>query len=167
MKKNSPVFATTVTGTLPDSALDIADEKKVDVLVQYLMSLRSNIVAWNDRAYRAAVWSTGILFSASGYCLFHRAEMTTSVRVMLAIGFALFGGLTQNFLYAARRSHRGTGRVIDRVQATLRLCDENAYIKGARFFGYSGHYIEPKSMTSLQILHGCALVFSVVTVLTA
>lgn len=158
-------FNTTVTGSLPESTLAIPNAKKVDVLVALYMSLRSNIAEWINRSYRATAWSVGLLMTATGYWVLRGSETPLSLRIVVALGLFLFGSLTQCFLYIARGAHHATGRAIDRVQATLRLCDEDIYIKDARFFGFSGRYLAPMGIAALQVLHGVSLLFCLGVVL--
>lgn len=85
MTNKHTTFDTTISGILPNSALKLSDEKKTDVLVALLVSLRDNIVSWNDRAYRAAVWSAGLLMSATGYCMVHSASQKNLISCHLTL----------------------------------------------------------------------------------
>lgn len=158
-------FVTVVTGTKPESNIDIKDDKKVDVMIALYVSLRSNIVQWNDRAYRATAWSIGLSLAVVMYWITHSSSMPILGRFIFAVGIFMFGSITQRYLLAIRQAHKGTGRVIDRVQATLKLCDKSVYIQDALFFGYSGKYLAPGSIKSLQFMHCLSFLFCIVVVI--
>ena len=106
-------FDTGVVGSPPVSKIRLSDEKKADVLTQYWMSLRARVGVWEDRAYRATVWSVGLVFSATGYCLLHPEDLAMIRRLVVGVGFIIFGALTQSFLFVAKRSHRHTGLFVE------------------------------------------------------
>ncbi len=151
--------------TPPDSGIIIEDEKKVDILTLYWMSLRARIGVWEDRAYNVTVWSAGLLLSATGYCLIHLENLLILHRLLIAAAFLLFGALTQVYLGVAHRSFGNTGMAIDRVQAALRLCEPGQYLGEEQFFGYSGRYLRPRIITILQWFHMVGLVFAIVVVI--
>jgi len=153
-----------VNEDVPKSTLNINDDKKVDVLVSLVSSLRSDHISWIDRSYKAATWSIGILVSAMSYVILQKPEIATSKIVFVAIGMLFFGLITQLFFCAARNAHHGIGAALSRCEASLRLCETGSYLVETPFFGYSGKWVPPTHITILQTLHFVVLVLSVLMV---
>jgi hypothetical protein len=150
-----------VNEDVPTSALDISDDKKIDVLVSLVSSLRSDHVSWIDRTYTVATWSVGILVTAMSYTILQKDELSANEIAYIAIGMTLFGLVTQLFFCAARNAHHGIGAALSRCEASLGLCEPGCYLQNTPFFGYTGKWVPPTHITILQIFHSIVLVISV------
>ena len=155
-----------VTNDVPQSALDISEDKKVDVLVSLVTSLRADHISWIDRSYTAATWSIGLLVTAMSYVVVEKAGIKPNGIFIIAAGMFLFGLTAQLFFCAARNAHHGIGAAISRCEASLKLCTAGSYITSAPFFGYSGKWVPPTHITILQIIHLLTLILSVLIVAT-
>jgi len=155
-----------VSDDVPQSALEFTDEKRADVLISLVNSLRSDHIAWIDRSYTAATWSIGVLVTAMSYIALHNANLQIKAIIFVAIGMALFGLITQLFFCAARNAHHGIGAALSRCEASLGLCEPGCYLKGVTFFGYSSKWVPPTHITILQIFHLFVIFLSVLIVAT-
>jgi hypothetical protein len=164
-KKHDSNFDTTMVGSPPISNIVISNDKKVEVLTEYWMSLRERWAILENRAYSVTVWSVGLVFSGTGYLLVQSLDLTSDRRVTILIAFAIFGSLTQVFLHVINQSYLGTGKAIERTQAALRFYETGQYLSEERFFGYSGTYLPKVIISSLRVLHIVALLFAAVVVM--
>lgn len=153
-----------VSTTVPQSTLVVSDDKKADVLISLMNSLRSDHISWIDRSYKAATWSIGIILSVVAYCVLRDNKLSVVGISYIAIGIFLFGLLTHMFFLAARSAHKGIGVALVRCEAILRLCEPDAYIRKQAFFGYSGKWIAPTHLTVLQVFHAVVMVLSIIMV---
>lgn len=127
-----------VNEDVPKSALEIKDDKKVDVLISLVSSLRSDHIAWIDRTYKAATWSIGILVTAMSYVMLQKDTLQPNEIIFIAIGMTLFGLITQLFFCAGRNAHHGIGAALSRCEASLKLCETDCYLQGTPFFWVFG-----------------------------
>lgn len=158
-------FEPKISAPVPLSNLNISNEKKVDIIISLLSSFRNTVQTWTERAYKTTIWSIGIMLSVVGYWILHGRGITGKGRLFFGIALFIFGLLTQLYLSAARRAHRGNGIAIAKCEAVLKLCDKDCYFEGERFFGYSGKWLPSKSLTILQIFHWIILVISILSVI--
>ena len=149
---------------VPVSNLNISDEKKVDIILSLLSSFRNTVQAWTERAYKTTIWSIGIMLSVVGYWILYGGSITGKGRLFFGIALFVFGLLTQLYLSASKRAHKGNGVAIVKCEAVLKLCDKNSFFEGERFFGYSGKWLPSKSLTILQIFHWIILGMSILSV---
>jgi hypothetical protein len=153
-----------VSSDVPKSALNINDDKKVELLLSLMSSLRTDNTSWIDRTYKSAIWSIGILVTAMSFIFIENSKIPANGIIFIAIGMSLFGLVTQLFFCAARNAHNGIGAALIRCEASLRLCESGSYLTEAPFFGYSGHWIPPTHITIMQVLHFIVLILSVLMV---
>lgn len=157
-----------ISATMPKSKLNnITDDKKADVLISLVSSLRSDHISWIDRSYKAATWSIGIILSAVAYSVLKENKLSPVGIYYIAISIFLFGLLTHMFFLAARSAHRGIGTALVRCEAILRLCESNSYVDNQTFFGYSGEWVPPTHLTVLQLFHAVVMILSIVMVIFA
>jgi hypothetical protein len=157
-------FDSKISAPLPVSNLEISNEKKVDIIISLLGSFRNTVQAWTERAYKTTIWSIGIMLSIVGYWVLHGGDISGRGRLFFSIALVVFGLLTQLYLQAAQRAHRGNGIAIAKCEAVLNLCNKDSYFAGERFFGYSGKWLPSKSLTILQIFHGVILGLSICSI---
>lgn len=150
-------FAPKITATVPVTTFTVTDDKKVDILISLYGTLRTSIANCIERCYKAAFWSVGILLSLAGAWLLHGQGISLKGRFLSVAGTFLFGALTQLHLDAEREEYFGNGVALVKVEAALGLCQADAYIQGAPFFGYSGKWVPARNLALLQIFHGVVL----------
>ena len=158
-------FEPKISAPIPVSNLNISDEKKIDIIISLLTSFRTTIQAWTERAYKTTIWSIGIMLSVLGYWILHGSSITGKGRLFFVVALFVFGLLTQLYLSAAQRAHKGNGVAIAKCEAVLKLCDKDCYFDGERFFGYSGKWLPSKSLRILQIFHWIILIMAILSVI--
>jgi len=107
---------------------------------------------WNDRLYKSAFWSSGILISLVTLFVQNFNEFH-GVRYFLSLAILAFGIITQIYLRMAGKAIDENGLVLVQIEAALSLCKNNFYIKGEPFFGYSGKWLGNSIGIVLRILH--------------
>ena len=165
LKYLSESFEPKISAPVPVSNLKISDEKKVDIIISLLSSFRNTIQAWTERAYKTTIWSIGIMLSVVGYWILHGGGIAGKGRLFFGVALFVFGLLTQLYLSAAQRAHKGNGVAIAKCEAVLKLCDKDCFFERKRFFGYSGKWLPSKSLTILQIFHWIILGMSILSVI--
>lgn len=158
-------FKAEIVNPVPISNLNISDDKKIDILINLMNSFRTNVQAWTERAYKLTIWSVGIMISSVSYCFLHSETITKKGLIFISIALFVFGLLTQLYLSAAQRAHKGNGIAISKCEAALKLCDLGSYLKNELFFGYSGKWLSSKSLRVLQIFHLAVLVISIISLI--
>lgn len=142
----------------PISSFNIADEKKVDVLLMLLDKTRLGISSLTQQSYTATVWSITLMVSVCAFWI--SSELNDkALRLLLISAVLIFASLTQWYLWALRNFNRGSGKVLVQLEAALHLCDENAYIKGSPFFRYTGQWFARYQLVQLAVFHVVATVF--------
>jgi hypothetical protein len=148
----------------PISSLNIADEKKVDVLLTILENTRSGISSLTNQSYTATVWSITLMISVCAFWL--STELPIEVlRWLLICAILIFTFLTQWYLWLLRSFNRSGGRTLVQIEAALQLCNENAYIKDLPFFKYTGEWLPPYQLVQLSIFHMVVSVFVVIVLI--
>jgi len=115
------------------SKVNIDDNRKVDILLKLMESFRSQIMAWHDRAYVAAVGSLGLLLGVTKLWI-----DTENKELLFLIGYVsaivIFEILTQLYLRTTRHNYEGNEEGKLKCEYALRLKDEDAYFSEAMFF---------------------------------
>lgn len=84
----------TVIAPVPESSLEISNDKKIDILLSIHNSVRADALVWKDKSYNATIWSTGILFGIVALFV-QNFDKIQNIRFVLLIGSALLILLTQ------------------------------------------------------------------------
>ncbi|MCY2996193.1 MAG: hypothetical protein NTY19_51340 [Planctomycetota bacterium] len=152
-----------------ESALTISDDKKVDVILSVMSSVRTHIAEWNSRAYTATSWFVAILLLLPSYMLTAPSSITLTMsdKLILSAGIFVFGVFGQIYLHFAHDALRNNGRALVRCEAVLQLGDPKAYFKTVDFFSLNpkGEWVTAKDIITLRILHFVVLVLSILVFL--
>ncbi len=110
------------------------EDHQVEIILKLMESFRSQIMAWHDRAYVAAIGSMGLILMITKLWI-----ETEHKKPLVLIGYAgaivLFEILTQFYLRSIRHNYMGNEEGKQRCEYTLRLKDEDVYFSEDRFFG--------------------------------
>ena len=153
MSKKGIEFEALITSEIPQRAFELSDDKKAEVLISLMKDLRTNINEWTERTYKAAIWSIGLMLAIVGFTFSNQMTSSLYVQIIIILGILIIGVLTQIYLWHGLKAHSGTGVALEKCQASLGLCEENYYLKGKAFFGFSGNWIKAKSIRILQLFH--------------
>lgn len=151
-------FESIINAEIPKKVFNISDEKKVDILISLMKDLRININEWTERAYKATIWSIGLMFSLVGYWFLNSNRLNGYSCYLFIIAIIFIGTLTQIYLFYALKAHFGTGIALEKCQASLGLCDNGYYLEDKPFFGYSGKWLKSRSIRVLKIFNLFALI---------
>jgi hypothetical protein len=144
------------------SALNLSDDKKVDVLTSMLTVLHGNIVAWATRAHEAITWAVGITFGVVSYVFISPQPVMLSSAIVISIGLLLFGLMIHLYVRTARRAHSGNRLAISKCEAALRLYEKGAYLTPQAFFLYSTTMQTSQTLRVLSMIHVAATLAAVI-----
>lgn len=147
------------------SNINLSDDHKVNVLIAMMHDVRNSIDSWTNRSFQAVTWSGGILIAFIGIWLTKTSKVPIEKRIVLAVGILLFGSFIQAFMFRAKKAHKGNGNLLTKIEATLRLTEQNTYIQNSRFFTYTGKWVAPKSLNILQIINLIIIIFAILVTL--
>lgn len=158
-------FDPEVSSEIPENVIEFSHEKRIDVIISVMESIRQSILSWTERSYKATSWSIGILLSVVSFWILYGDPVNIRIRSIIASGMFIFGSFTQLYLLAALRAFRGNGSTLVKCEAALNLCNKGSYFKHQPFFGYSGKWLSSKSLSILRLFHFAVLIFSFLIVL--
>ena len=158
-------FDPTISATIPENNITLTDDKRADVLISVMNSIRQNILSWTERSYKVTSWSVGILLSVLSFWILYGDPNSLKTRFIIALGLFIFGSFTQLYLLSALRAFRGNGDALIKCEAALKLCNAGFYSKDKPFFGYSGQWLSSKSLTVLRLFHVSVLIVTFLSVL--
>ncbi len=158
-------FESKIIEVIPESSLIISDDKKVDIIISVMSLLRNNVSSWTERAFKATSWSAGILISFITFWIINGKTIPLMDRVLISFGIFFFGIFMQFYLFSARRAHKGNGVAIAKCEVALKLCKKDFYINETIFFGYSGKWLNSKSLTVLQYFSAFLTLFAIILIL--
>jgi hypothetical protein len=116
-----------------DSKIKIDDNRKVDILLKLMESFRSQIMAWHDRAYFAAVASFGLLLGVTKLWI-NTKDKKWPYLICFICSIIIFEVLTQFYLRSTRQNYQGNEDGKLKCEYALRLKDEDAFFNNDRFF---------------------------------
>lgn len=158
-------FDPDISSEIPENVIEFSNEKRIDVIISVMESIRQSILSWTERSYKATSWSVGILLSVVSFWILYGNPVNFRIRGIIATGVFVFGSFTQLYLLAALRAFRGNGSTLVKCEAALSLCSTGSYFKHQPFFGYSGKWLSSKSLSILRLFHFAVLIFSFFIVL--
>ena len=142
------------------SALEINNERKVDVVVSVMNSVREQIGQWHSRSYSVATWSIAILLGIVAYWI---KSGNAVDQLFFVAGMFLFTGMGQIYLYFSQDAIKKNGQVLVKCEAVLRLTEHDTYVQNDKFFATSptGEWVIPVEMKALRWFH---LVIGVISI---
>lgn len=150
----------------PSRVVSISEEKKVDVLLAVMASVRTHIEEWQGRSLTFMTWSTGLLVGAPAIALSGKSY-SFSERAIMALGVLVFGAFGVVYLCYVTQAVSGSGRVLVKCESALGLCDPGLYCEQAPFFerSASGEWVRPIQIYALVTFQVVVIVISAMALL--
>jgi len=115
------------------SNLEISNDQKVEIIQKLLESSRSQIMTWHNQAYVAASASLGLILVVTNVFL-GAQKKTLAALAVYEVAITAFAILTQLYLRITHDNYDNNEKHKLKCEYALRLKDENAYFRGARFY---------------------------------
>lgn len=148
------------------SSLNLNDDRKMQIIVSLMSSVREHISEWHGRSYTVTTWSTGILLGITSYWL-SRGGSGILERTLFGVGTVLFGTVGQIYLHYSHIALKENGRVLVRCEAALRLTETGTYFADEPFFppSPSGEWLPARDIITLRYFHAVAGLVAVGSIL--
>jgi hypothetical protein len=152
---------------------ELDKEDKKDILISIMNSIRMHLDPLGNFAYRAAIWSVGILLTLCAIWLGVASkvdvdlQLIRSYRFLFVLGLILIGLLSSIYIYTIILAIKGNGNVLVRCEAALKLTEKDCYLKGEKFFMHkSKNWVIPYSIYALLSINIAATILAIVIVLS-
>jgi hypothetical protein len=145
------------------SRLNIDSDRKAEVVLLVMNSIRGEIRGWHGRSYAVATWSIAVLLGVVAYWL---KSGNCSDQIFYVIGMLFFAVMSQIYLYFSQIAIKKNGQVLVKCEAALRLTEQDAYIDGKKFFDPSkkGEWVIPVEIRALRWFHLVVALISVAAI---
>jgi hypothetical protein len=157
--KSSRFLDKVISLSVPESTLEISDDKKVDILLEIYNNTRISSGEVSNKIYNIIIWSTGLFFGLVALFVQYFQDIKDT-RYILLLSTIFLILITQIYIHNLVGMRESSGKVIVQIEAVLRLCENDVYLKGQPFFGYSGKWVSDPSVKLLRILQFLAGLFA-------
>lgn len=134
------------------SKLNIESDRKVDVVLSVMNSMREQIGQWHNRSYSVATWSIVVLLGIVAYWF---KSGNSADKEFFVIGMFLFVIMSQIYLHFSQDAIKKNGRVLAKCETVLRLTEQDTYVCNDTFFDPSptGEWVTPVEIKALRWFH--------------